>query len=179
MKPSDFEVKCKPYSMQYKHIFGYTPCYGDYECTQEEFILALNRSLVKRRKIYNFLNVKKEPNYRAFLPVGDNYESRMNEVLMKIYRKNYTNDTYTYAYKILKLYLERQKEITEEVSNAIEFYGVRFTPEEIRERLGRPQIEILGDGSGIITWPDHKIDDYIIEYEFVNDLFLLGISINK
>ena len=179
MDISALEIKCKPYRTQYKHLFGYVPCYGDYEASPDEFFYALSKSVIERKPIYEILTVKREPNYRAFLPVEDYFESRMNEVLMRIYRKQYNNETYIYAYNILKAYLERQDEIVNYVVSVIsKFYSTKFTPEEIKEKLGRPQIEISDANSGIIVWANHKLDEYVINCEFVNDLFPIGVSID-
>lgn len=41
----EFGKLCRPYNKQFKEIFGYVPCYGNYKCNQEEYFKNLKKSI--------------------------------------------------------------------------------------------------------------------------------------
>ena len=45
MDSIEFGKKCIPYNRQYKDIFGYVPCRGDYRCSQDEYFQALLKAI--------------------------------------------------------------------------------------------------------------------------------------
>ena len=104
----------------------------------------------------------------------------MNGILIKIEKKNFNNNSYSYAYKIAKAYMAREEEVINHVvlSRTTEFYKNRNTTDEIKEKLGSPYIEILNDKFGVIVWLNHQLDEHIIECEFVDDMQLLDVIID-
>lgn len=46
--------------MQYRELFGYIPDFGDYDCTHEEFLKAMNRAVSEKKELSEFIPHKKE-----------------------------------------------------------------------------------------------------------------------
>jgi len=55
MTSIEFGKKCQPLNKQYKDIFGYVPCRGDYICNQEEYFDALCKSIKEKISIDKLL----------------------------------------------------------------------------------------------------------------------------
>lgn len=55
MNSVEFGKAMKPLNLKYKEIFDYIPCISDYSCSREEYIEAMEESLVQRRKLSDFL----------------------------------------------------------------------------------------------------------------------------
>lgn len=49
MTSIEFGKICQPFNLEYRAIFGYVPCRGDYICNQEEYLEALKYSNLIRR----------------------------------------------------------------------------------------------------------------------------------
>ena len=45
MNSIEFGKKCRPYNSQYKDIFGYVSCRGDYNCSQDEYFQVLLKAI--------------------------------------------------------------------------------------------------------------------------------------
>ena len=66
MNPIEFGQKCIPYNRQYKDIFGYVPCRGDYSCSQDEYFQALLKAIETKRELSTIVH-KKNRDYKKIL----------------------------------------------------------------------------------------------------------------
>ena len=55
MNSIEFGKKCRPLNHQYRELFGYVPCRGDYRCSQEEYFNALQKSIALGKELTEFL----------------------------------------------------------------------------------------------------------------------------
>ena len=51
MTSIEFGKKCQPYNKQYKELFGYVPCRGDYRCNQDEYFEALLQAINTKQEL--------------------------------------------------------------------------------------------------------------------------------
>lgn len=58
MNSIEFGQKCIPYNRQYKDIFGYVPCRGDYSCSQDEYFQALLKAIETKRELSTIVHKK-------------------------------------------------------------------------------------------------------------------------
>ena len=58
MNSIEFGKKCRPYNGQYKAIFGYVPCRGDYRCSQDEYFQALLKAIETKRELSTIVHKK-------------------------------------------------------------------------------------------------------------------------
>ena len=58
MNSIEFGKKCRQYNIQYRDIFGYVPCPGDYKCSQDEYFEALLKSIETKEDISTMLPKK-------------------------------------------------------------------------------------------------------------------------
>lgn len=64
MNSIEFGKKCRPYNIQYRNIFGYVPCRGDYKCDQDEYFEALLKAIETKtelsvlvpKRVYDYSN---------------------------------------------------------------------------------------------------------------------------
>ena len=61
MTSKEFTIKCRPYNLKYKELFGTVPCPQDYVGTQEEFFNALLKAIEIEKPIEDFLRKKSIP----------------------------------------------------------------------------------------------------------------------
>ena len=68
MNSVEFGKKCIPYNRQYKDIFGYVPCRGDYRCSQDEYFQALLKAIETKCELSTIVPKKnrdyQDPNKR-------------------------------------------------------------------------------------------------------------------
>lgn len=62
MNSIEFGKKCRPYNIQYRDIFGYVPCRGDYLCSQDEYFTALLKAIETRTELSDLLPKKNAHN---------------------------------------------------------------------------------------------------------------------
>lgn len=55
MKSIDFGRMCQPYNKEYYKLFGTVPCIDDYAATQDQFFIALKKSVAEEKEIENFI----------------------------------------------------------------------------------------------------------------------------
>jgi hypothetical protein len=109
------------------------------------------------------------------------FETEVDGILVTINKDAMNEKTVAYANKILKMYVSKKPEIIEYILNdrVLDFYGDAFTKDEILEKLNEPNIEIINDNWGALTWLNHEIDDeHIIEVKFNNDMQLSYVTID-
>lgn len=58
MDSVEFGKKCQPYNKEFKKIFGYVPCPGDYACSQDTFFKTLEASVTNKQDGFSALDVK-------------------------------------------------------------------------------------------------------------------------
>lgn len=58
MENKEFLEKCRPLCDEYGKIFKYSPCINLYNCTREEFIEALQKSITEKKELKNYLKRK-------------------------------------------------------------------------------------------------------------------------
>ena len=181
MTSIEFGKKCRPFNLQYREIFGYVPCRGDYSCDQEEYFSALQKAIETKQELSVFLpkkNIVCPRQNKAFVLLGDYYEETINGVVMKIQKKNYNTKTLAYAYKIAELYSFKKSDILDYVlSKTADFYSSKYTADEIKAKLNEPHIEILSENWGVLVWLNHQLDEHIIQCEFGNDMQLSYVSL--
>lgn len=58
----EFGKRCQELNRHYKELFGYIPVQSEYVCTREEFLEALEKSILEKKDIINYLieNVSEE-----------------------------------------------------------------------------------------------------------------------
>ena len=184
MNSINFGKKCKPYNLQYKELFGYVPCRGNYQCSQDEYFKVLLKAIESKQEIVTFvpkkeLKPKENIEYNDFVLAGDYYEEKINDIIIKIQKKNYNSKTLAYAYKIAELYSLKKSDILDYVLlKTADFYNSRYTADEIKAKLNDPYIEILSENWGVLVWLNHQLDEHSIECEFGNDMQLSCVSLN-
>lgn len=184
MTSIDFGKKCQPYNVQYRDVFGYVPCRDNYICSQEEYFSALLKAIETKQDISTFvpertIAPKENCRYSSFTLTGDFYENTLNGVVVKISKKNYTDETLAYAYKITELYCFKKTDILDYVvQKTAKFYSSRYSAEEIKARLNDPYIEIFSENWGVLVWLNHRLDEHIIECEFNDDMQLFHVSLS-
>lgn len=123
--------------------------------------------------------------YDDFNYNGCEYSLETNRYILVISEDIFDDETVNYAnnliFKIFKNYdnfLDKLLEI--DLKN---IYGNKYTDDEIKEKIGRPEIEIIfkKDGehphwkfkySGIINFNENQLDEHILSIEFSDDLNL-------
>jgi len=55
MNSIEFGKKCRPLNIQYRELFDYVPCRGNYRCSQEEYFDALQKSISLGKELTEFL----------------------------------------------------------------------------------------------------------------------------
>jgi len=65
MTSKEFSMKCRPYSIKYRDVFGNVPCPQDYVGTQIEFFNALVKAVEQQKSISEYLRKKT-------MPLGEN-----------------------------------------------------------------------------------------------------------
>ena len=184
MTSIEFGKKCQPYNIQYKILFGYIPCRGDYICSQEEYFNALLKAIENKQDISTFISkktteLKENCRYSGFSLNDGYYEKTLNGIVVKISKENYTDATSEYAYKIAELYNSKKAEIFNYIAQkTTKFYSSRYSTEEIKARLNDPYIEIFSENWGALVWLNHQLDEHIIECEFNNDMQLFYVSLS-
>lgn len=184
MTSIDFGKKCQPYNVQYRDVFGYVPCRGDYICSQEEYFNALLKAIETKQDISTFISKKtterkENCRYSGFSLNDGYYEKTLNGIVVKISKENYTDATLEYAYKIAELYNSKKAEIFDYiVLKTTKFYSSRYSTEEIKARLNDPYIEIFSENWGVLVWLNHRLDEHIIECEFNDDMQLFHVSLS-
>ena len=58
MTSIEFGKKCQPYNIQYRDIFGYVPCRGDYSCNQNEYFAALLEAIATKKELSEIISKK-------------------------------------------------------------------------------------------------------------------------
>ena len=58
MNSVEFGKKCRLYNRQYKAIFGYVPCRGDYLCNQEDYFAALVKSIETKQELSRLVPIR-------------------------------------------------------------------------------------------------------------------------
>ena len=117
--------------------------------------------------------------YSGFVLMEDYYEQKINDIVIKIQKKNYNSKTLAYAYKIAELYSLKKSDIIDYVLlKTSNFYSSRYTVDEIKAKLNDPYIEILSENWGVLVWLNHQLDEHIIECEFGNDMQLFYVSLS-
>ena len=51
MTKQEFNRRIQPLSRKHKEMFGYIPNIHDYDCTTEEFLVALTKSVMEERDL--------------------------------------------------------------------------------------------------------------------------------
>lgn len=51
----EFGEKCRVLNGRYKELFGFIPVQTDYDCTREEFLQALEKSIQEKNQIDHYL----------------------------------------------------------------------------------------------------------------------------
>lgn len=113
--------------------------------------------------------------------LGDYYfESEVDGVLIKIGKDTMNEETVAYANKVLELYLSMKPEIIDFILNdsILDFYESSYTKDQIVKKLNEPDITILSDKWGTLTWLNHELDEHIIVVEFDHDMQLSYVSID-
>jgi hypothetical protein len=180
----DFGKKCKSYNIQYREIFGYVPCRGDYKCSQDEYFEALLKAIETKQDIETFVPKKElltinKIKYDHAILVDGYYEWNVNDILIKIHKDKYNLKIAAYAYKMSKLYNSKKSDVINFVlEKATKFYETKYTSDEIKEKLHEPYLKIINNNHGILVWLNHELDEHIIECEFINDMELVHVSMN-
>jgi len=106
----------------------------------------------------------------------EKYTIVKNNILIIIRKECFDDDAIRYAEKVLNYYLDNEENIIENMmeNGLSSFYNGRYTSEYIKENLNSPQIEIIKNGWGTITYLNHNLDEHIIEVEFHNDDIILS-----
>ncbi len=65
MTSVEFGKKCRELNRKYREIFNEVPCWDDYVCTQEEFINALNKSILTKSEISSYISKRPERDYSS------------------------------------------------------------------------------------------------------------------
>jgi len=65
MTSKEFSIKCRPYNLKYRDIFGDIPCPQDYTGTQDGFFKALTSAVEERKPISEYLK-------KTTIPLGEN-----------------------------------------------------------------------------------------------------------
>lgn len=60
MTSIEFGKKCQPLNKQYKDIFGYVPCRGDYMCSQDDYFDALTKAVETKQELSSFVKRKQK-----------------------------------------------------------------------------------------------------------------------
>ena len=55
MKAKEFSDVTREINKQYRTLFGYIPSIRDYSCTQEQYIVALEKAVKDKKELYYFL----------------------------------------------------------------------------------------------------------------------------
>lgn len=115
-----------------------------------------------------------------FILMNNNYQVKVNDVLVQIRKDAMNEKTVDYANKILNWYLSNKYEIIKYILNegVLEFYGDDYTEEEIIEKLHEANITFIEDNWGTFTWLNHELDEHIIQVEFGNGMQLSYVSID-
>jgi len=61
MNSIEFGKMCQPYNKQYRDLFGYVPCRGDYSCSQEEYFNALQKAIEQGKELDQYLFKHTQP----------------------------------------------------------------------------------------------------------------------
>lgn len=56
MRSIEFGKKCRHYNIQYKNMFGYVSCRGDYNCSQDEYFNALLKAVETKRELSTIIS---------------------------------------------------------------------------------------------------------------------------
>lgn len=112
-----------------------------------------------------------------FIPEYNHYSTIIDDIKLIITKQNYNSKTIKFAYDTILLFLNKEKDIIDYIANeAYKFYHQKYTVEQIKQGLNKPQIEIITDNFGVIAYLNHQFDEHIIDCEFDNEMNLLHIS---
>lgn len=123
--------------------------------------------------------LKWQVNDFKFIPEYNHYSTIINGITLVIPQKSYNSQTIDYAHNLLLLFIQKEKDITEYIATkSIDFYRDRYTFDEIKEKLHKPQIEVLSENFGVLVYLNHDLDEHIIDCEFTGDIKLSHVLFN-